>query len=101
MYRSALGAWVIGGGVMSGGDTVNDVIQESRTAIDDYNDPHSPIEKHQHLIGANGDTYEERFVREDNLDDNGAYPGAYTSMGGPIQAWGANHIRTSTTLFIL
>lgn len=89
MYTSNLTKWIIGGGVKNGGDTAGDIEQSSGTlGTGDYNDANSPVDKHQNYIGANGDTYNELFVREDDFDDDGAYPGAYTSMNGPIQSPG-------------
>lgn len=67
----------------------------------DYDDPLSQVEKHSYVIGANGDAGGTpgiiAFGKLDGdtvaVDNN--YPGAYTSLNGPIQVSGA----TTSALF--
>jgi len=89
MYADALGTNIVGGTSKTEGGLVQHKGTVGRDG--DYNDPKSPLTKHQNLIGANKDGWgDPQYVLWADMDENSPYPGAFTSMNGPIQATGKN-----------
>ncbi|MEI7580707.1 MAG: hypothetical protein WCJ17_02820 [bacterium] len=96
MYADALGTNIGGGN----SKTVDGLVQHKGTVgrEGDYNDRKAPRTKYQNLIGANKDGWgDPKYVLWDEMDGVGLlntstppYPGAFTSMNGPIQATGKN-----------
>jgi len=87
MYADALGTNIIGGTSKVEAGTVQHKGTVGRD--DDYNDPKSPLEKHKNLIGANKDDWGTPvYVVWTDMDEDSPYPGAFTSMNGPIQTSG-------------
>jgi hypothetical protein len=87
MYADALGSDIIGGTSKVEAGTVQHKGTVGRD--NDYDDPKSPLEKHKNLIGANKDGWgTPAYVVWTDMDEDSPYPGAFTSMNGPIQATG-------------
>jgi len=89
VFPSALGGFILGGtSTDSDGFVVHS--NAARTGSS-YNDPKSPIDKHQQFIGANGNPDGTPLrVSSSHTGSDGYYPGAFTSMNGPIQNYGKN-----------
>lgn len=87
MYADALGSFIVGGtSTLTGDTTVNHSSAAGRDS--DYDDLNSPITKHQNKIGANRNNWASHsadIVVYSHMDDDGYYPGAFTSFSGPIQ----------------
>lgn len=61
-----------------------------------YADVTAPVAKHGYVIGSNGDAGgTAMIITQTNTDDDVTYPGAYTSINGPIQKSG---VKTSALL---
>jgi hypothetical protein len=98
MKTTALGNDIVGGTsyIAAGDDDVinhNGYVNRSDAKNGDYIDASSSVEKHGYVIGSNGDaggtpliiTY---VTTDQTTDDDLDYPGAYTSINGPIQKAG-------------
>jgi len=91
MYPLALGTTVLGGtSTTDSGGTI--VRHSATTGTGSYSDANSPLQKHFNYIGANNDGSSTAPLRANNaqLSAGGHYPGAFTSMNGPIQKYGHN-----------
>jgi hypothetical protein len=100
MSTTALGNDIVGGTSYKTGDALinhNGYINRGNSDDGDYSDANSPVGKHSYVIGSNGDaggtqlviTYEQTTAEDDD------YPGAFTSINGPIQKAGV----TTSALF--
>jgi len=98
METTALGYDITGGTSYTSGDEVVNqngyVLRNAAKAGNDYNDPNSSVGKHAYYIGANADAssgtpFIITFAQVDGVSaSDDYYPGAYTSLGGPIQKTG-------------
>ncbi len=102
MKITALGNDIVGGtAYLEAGDddqiNHNGYVGRGDTEDGDYSDVNSPVTKHSYVIGSNGDaggtpliiTHAQTTAEDDD------YPGAFTSINGPIQKAGS----TTSALF--
>jgi len=97
MRTTDLGYDITGGTFQNNDDVTSDIgIVDRASGLlvrGTYNDSNSPVTKHQNYIGANGDAGNQPYVITHGkinagIGDN-KYPGAFTSINGPIQKAGS------------
>jgi len=94
--------------IILGGTSINTdtgVVQHSMlTGTSAYHDKRTAVDKHHNFIGANRDGSDAPVrvsnAGPDDTDSAHKAPGAFTSMGGPIQNWGrqASALRNQTVV---
>ena len=98
MRTTALGNDIVGGTAYLDGDALVNNIgfvgrDNGHNGANGFNDANSPVTKHQNYIGANGDAGGAAYIiNHDEIDGealNNVYPGAFTSINGPIQKAGS------------
>ncbi|MEI7580867.1 MAG: hypothetical protein WCJ17_03650, partial [bacterium] len=99
MLTAALHNDIVGGGAyLTGDEDINHNGFINRTDAKDgtYEDTRSSVTKHSYVIGSNGDAGGTALtIIYDDINDDDTYPGAYTSINGPIQKTG---VKTSALL---